>query len=660
MMIQKSYLFVLICLCLSTISVAQEKPFHELYDWEENPIESINIEDFIAQDVVVFKDKKVNEFVFVKENALVEYVLTHKLYWLNSNDKIEEYNKVYLPESAGSELVKSKARVISKNGKIKELDDSKILSSTDQETKRSYKYFALEGIEKGSFIEYYHVIVKRPAYSGKSLHLQTEVTKKNVSFDLLAPTNLVFDIKSYNGLPNMVKDTINKDKNHWKLHLESMDALEEETQAPYSALSQYLVYKLKANTMRPSTDIVSYSIGSKNIYNSIYQDIDKKTQSKIGKFVKGIPNADGNEVVKKIRAIEHYIKTNIFLTKVQKEGLSDLSTILDKKVANDQGLMILYAAVLKNLGVKHEIVLTTDRRDLKFDMDFEAYNFLQEYLIYFPKEKLYMSPSRLDSRLGFPPGYLTDNHGLFIKEVTLGDYSSGVGKVKYIDPINFDKTNYDLVMDVQFDPEDITTTNLKMDRRMSGYYASMIQPFMYLAKEDDRDKMIDGIIKSINENVDIIDKKVNNDTPEDFGSKPLQIIATLKATDFVEKAGNKYLFKVGMLLGQQQEMYQEKKRKLSLENEYERSYNRKIIVDIPEGYQFRKLEDLIIDESYEEGDETFFMFKSGYEIKNRQLHISIKEYYNKNIIELPLYESYRKVINSAANFNKVTLVLEKI
>ena len=144
MMIQKSYLFVLICLCLSTISVAQEKPFHELYDWEENPIESINIEDFIAQDVVVFKDKKVNEFVFVKENALVEYVLTHKLYWLNSNDKIEEYNKVYLPESAGSELVKSKARVISKNGKIKELDDSKILSSTDQETKRSYKYFALE------------------------------------------------------------------------------------------------------------------------------------------------------------------------------------------------------------------------------------------------------------------------------------------------------------------------------------------------------------------------------------------------------------------------------------------------------------------------------------------------------------------------------------
>ncbi len=653
-------LLKLVVLSLLSIHVfAQKTPFYETYTWQENPVTNINLEKFKDKDIVAFKDKVVNEFSFVNNDALVEYSLTHKMYWLNSNDKIEEYNKVYLPYSSGSEIVKNKARVITRDGKVQELDDSKILTAKDDETQRTYKYYALEGVEKGSFIEYYYVVKKYPDYTGNRITFQSDFDKQHIEFDLLAPTNLIFDSKSYNGLPEMVLDTLNKEKNHWKLHVEELEALEEEEQAPYSAMSKYLIYKLKNNSANPSNDIVSYGIVSQNIYNSLYPEIENKVKSKINKFITSIEDSKNEDLTLKIRAIENYIKTNVFIAEVKREDLEELSSIIDNKVASESGAVKLYSAIFNTLGIKHQIVLTSDRRELKFDKSFEAYNFLQEYLIYFPKIKLYLAPTKLESRLGFPPGYLTDTYGLFIKQVTLGGFTSGVGSVKYIKPVNYDKTNYNLVMNVNFDSEDLTITNLKMNRTMDGYYAVFVQPFMDIAKQEDKDEMADGIIKSINENVEIVEKKMYNDSSKDFGNKPLQIIADIKSEEFVEKAGNKYLFKVGELLGPQQEMYQEKARILPVENEFERSYDRKIIVKIPEGYQFKNLENINMDESYKEDDEELFMFKSSYEIKDNQLVIAIKEYYNKNIIDVPIYEEYRTVINSAANFNKVTLVLEK-
>lgn len=651
--------FIIIFNLFTTNSFAQKTPFYEGYDWEEQPISGINLDEFQDSDIVAFKDKRVNEFYYMEDNSLIEYSLIHKLYWVNSNDKIEEYNKVYLPYSSGSEVVKNKARVITKTGKILELDDSKILTSKDDETKKTYKFYALEGVEKGSFIEYYYVVKKYPTYTGSRITLQSDFDKQNIAFDLYAPTNLIFETKSYNDVPQVIKDTTLKEKNHWKLNIDKLKGLDKEEQAPYNAMHKYLIYKLKKNTVKPLNDVVSYSVASQNIYNSIYSKIDDKIKSKVTKFIASIDDVKNEDLTKQIRAIENYIKANLYIAKVKREDLEDVSSIIDNKVASEKGAMKLYSAIFNSLGIKHQIVLTSDRREMKFDKSFESYNFLQEYLIYFPKLKLYMAPTKLESRLGFPPGYLTDNYGLFIKQVTLSGFTSGVGYVKYIKPVNYDKTNYNLVMNVSFDPDDLTVTKLKMDRIMDGYYAVYVQPFMDIAKEEDKNDMIEGVIKSINPNLEIIEKKALHASSKDFGNKPLQIIATLRSEDYVDKAGNKYLFKIGSIIGPQQEMYQEKLRQLPVENEFERSYDRKIIVDIPDGYQFKNLEKINIDESYSKGDKELFMFKSSYELKDDQLIVSIKEYYNQNVIDVSLYEKYRTVINSAANFNKVTVVLEK-
>ena len=70
-----------------------------------------------------------------------------------------------MPFSSEAELQINKARVITPEGKIINLDKSKILTAEDEETGSTYKYYALEGITKGSFIEYMYVVKRSPSYT---------------------------------------------------------------------------------------------------------------------------------------------------------------------------------------------------------------------------------------------------------------------------------------------------------------------------------------------------------------------------------------------------------------------------------------------------------------------------------------------------------------
>ena len=97
------------------IALAQENPFFETYDWEETP--NYKIEKTSKEDMIAVKEKTVTEFYFDKKD-LVEYYLEHKVLWLNSDDAIEENNKIYLPFSSEAKLQVNKARVITSEGKL--------------------------------------------------------------------------------------------------------------------------------------------------------------------------------------------------------------------------------------------------------------------------------------------------------------------------------------------------------------------------------------------------------------------------------------------------------------------------------------------------------------------------------------------------------------
>ena len=105
-----------------------------------------------------------------------------------------------------NELVELKARFISKENKITEVDKNNIKTVENLESKGDYKIFAIEGVAVDGIIDYYYVIKKSPSlFSG--YYLQSEIPKMNVNFTISLPKNLRMVTKSYNNLKEM-KDTI--------------------------------------------------------------------------------------------------------------------------------------------------------------------------------------------------------------------------------------------------------------------------------------------------------------------------------------------------------------------------------------------------------------------------------------------------------------------
>jgi len=635
------------------ITFSQSIPFFKSYDWDKNP--SYKVTEGTTEDMISLKEKSVSEFYFNGDD-LIEYFLEHNIIWLNSDDAIEGYNKIYLPFSSKAELKVNKARVITPEGKIINLDESKILTAVDEETGRQYKYFALEGITKGSFIEYIYVVKRAPAYMGRKLYLQNDYTIENAEFDLYSPENLVFKFKSFNGLQDVKEDTLTPGKLHWKIHLNNVKKLENEYQAPYNASRKFIVYKVDRNRAGDIANIVSYSKVAHNLYNTYFTAYSKETTVLIKNFIKELAldkKADQESIIRKV---DDYIKTNIYTQDVYSDELEDLNVILTNKVANENGVLKLYIAVLKTLNIQPEIVLTTDRNELKFDVDFEANNFLTDFLLYFPNTKKYLSPNATGTRYGFPMPYVMDNYGLFIKEVTVDNVTSAEGKIKYIEPVSVGKTVDVMDMTVDFDKDNLTENTIHLDRSFSGYYAMNIQPFMHLIL--DKDDLVNSFIESITSEYEVTKSKLINDDSDLFGVKPLEVIADFTTEAFVEKAGRKYLFKLGDLIGQQTELYQEKERVLPLEEQFHRSYVRTLTINIPKGYQVTNLSDINIDNSFSKDDKKLFSFKSSYKLEGNKLIVTANEYYKENKIDVSIYKEYRKVINSAADFNKIVLLLE--
>ena len=119
------------------------------------------------------------------------------------------------------------------------------------------------------------------------------------------------------------------------------------------------------------------------------------------------------------------------------------------------------------------------------------------------------------------------------------------------------------------------------------------------------------------------------------------------------------LFKLGELIGSQEQMYQEKPRQLPAEVQYAHVLERKISFDIPAGYNIKNLNDIKIDVQHKKDDVITMGFVSSYKVVNNVLEVYVLETYRDLKYPLNEFETFKKVINAAADFNKIVLVLEK-
>ena len=204
------------------------------------------------------------------------------------------------------------------------------------------------------------------------------------------------------------------------------------------------------------------------------------------------------------------------------------------------------------------------------------------------------------------------------------------------------------------------TLLINMKQLYAGYAASPYRSIFSFASQEDQRLIIKEMIKSGTNSENIISSKLeNHDMESYFENKPFILSASVKASELLEQAGNKIIVSIGQIIGQQVEMYQEKPRQFPMVIDYPHILERKIKFVIPQGYIVKNADDLKISHTFKEKNVLTMGFVSDYKIENNLLTVIIREEYRKTLYPLSQYEDFRKIINAAADFNKVALVLEK-
>jgi hypothetical protein len=598
------------------------------------------------------------EFRYEDNGDLLEYRTERWKIKLETDFGIEDYNKIYINLNSAISLEYAEAKVTTPKGEVKTIGQDQMIEEKNFEEYGRFKFFALEGLEIGSMVEFESTTKKYPSYNGSRYIMQEDVPVYNFHFHLLCPENLIFNFNALNGASNLARDSSDTLRNHWSSVEAFLPGYKDET---YSNLrpSLYMVYyKLDENTASNKHDISSYKWAAQNVYSRLYPGLDKgvvKEFDKLGKSLKLAKMTDEE----KIKAIELYVKKNIFIIEdVQDEKLRDLPSILSNKMADELGMTKLFVNWFEHLSINHQPLLTCDRFDQRFDPDYESYSFLQEYLIYFPELDNYMAPTYRLFRYGLIPYDFTATYGMFIKSVKVGEMASGVPLVKWIAPSDFRQSIDSTIYKIQL--SDLENPRIVVNKYLTGYESAYLHGNMVHFSEDQLKEIEEAMIKNIRDDEELIFVETENTDEDLVGIRPLVFKGEIQYPNLISVANDNYLVNIGAIIGLQVELYQQFNRVNQVEMEFNHAYDRTIIMDIPDGYEVKNLETLKFDNRFEIDGKEKMAFVSSYEVKEGKLYFHNVEYYNEIFVDKKYFEEFKSVINAAADFNKAVVILSKI
>ncbi|GAB2456129.1 hypothetical protein GCM10011375_04180 [Hymenobacter qilianensis] len=626
------------------------------YSWDAKRKRLPVTEAEAKMPAVVMRDFSAHEFTYDESaKSLRLFSLDHRIVRVNTSDGIERFNKIYVPVQNGGQILLLKARTISPRGEVVEVSEANMKELKDEDGGRGYKIFAVEGVEKGSEIEYVYSYEHAANFFGRA-YMQSEVAAHNVTFELISPEQFTFDMRLYQGATsNTVADTVQNGKRIMRIALDNVPAALEEGFANMQAERMRVEYKLAYNSARGRVRLFTWADASQHLHTLIY-GFTKDEQKALDKLLKQMNLPAQASSTEKAAAAEHYIKINFQLNEATDK---DLVRVVATRAASQMGFARLFAAILSKLSVEHELVVTSNRNEAPFDEAFDTWNYLEHYAFYLPATKQWLAPGRADYRMPLIPAEWTATRGLFVRTVKLGSTESAVGTVREIPTLTADQSQDDLAIAVRFGAAmDKATVDIK--QTMGGYQAQQIQPFYSQIPDDKRTEAMQTLVKGNVPDATFQRLVVTNGEPGlNPLLKPFIVDATVETAALLDRAGSKYLFKVGTLLGVQSELYQNETRQYDVENAYNRRYQRTITFELPAGYQVRNLQDLNIVAKAGPGSTPTYLFESSYEQKGQAVTVTINEHYREVRWPKKDFEAFRNVVNAAANFNKVVLVLEK-
>lgn len=637
----KAKIFMLLCMFLSGISFAQT------VDWDAEPLIH-SIPDSLKKESAVFIsiDRKV-QVTFNSKNEVAYYRTSHRVVKVLDDRGIESFNKISLSPDKDGELVMVKARTITPEGKVLEVPESEIRQSKDDDGNPQYS-IAFEGVEKNAELELFYVERKPFSYFGTE-YISFGLPIITASFTLEVPKTIQYRFKGYNGFPNPTSLTIG-DITYYRAVAHNVPAIDEEQYSNFEKNMMRIEYKI--NKLKDNPQEINTWQTLVEQMQKIYADFSDKELRSVSKFLKnnGL-DEDASEEAKIIK-IESIIKNNIsYNEQLRDDQYNDLDYVISKKTTGEDGMVRLFAAALQSADVNNELGITSNYFTHEVDEDFPNWGPLDIYLFYFPNEKKYLAPSYTTLRYPVIPIAACNNKGIFIKS---GD--KAIADIHTISGGSEKDNKNEFTTDITFNKETLTPTLTSVNSYM-GYSAfSLREAFVYVNKDKEKD-LVQNLIYNAQKPENILSYNVENTGLEHYtDNKPLEIKSEVQADQLLERAGNKLLFKVGEVIGPQVEMYEDKKRVLPISMDFPNAQNRNITIEIPDGYVIKNPDAVkmnIRDDANNIG------FVSDYTMDGNKMTIKINEYYYKTELPASAIDNFRKVINASADFNKITLVMEK-
>ncbi|RAK66833.1 DUF3857 domain-containing protein [Hymenobacter edaphi] len=607
-----------------------------------------------SQPAVILRDFTAREYAFDARHRPLMYTVEHRIVRVNTDEGIEQYNKIYLPIDGDGQVVQLRARTVSPRGQVVEVADKDMKELKDGEgSRRNYRIIAVEGVEKGSEVEYIYAHLSDADYFGREW-LQNAVPAHDVDFELIAPASVTYEARTYHGPAAKVDTLSSNHKRRLRVQLADVPALHDEAFAHSSAQRMRVEFKIAYTAQRGRSRLFTWNDASQLVYGQVWE-LDKDEKKAVAKFDKQLGVSSSLPVEEQIRALEQGVKTSINVG----PGVYRVGQVVATRTASELGMARLLAGLLRAHDITHEVVVVADRSEIPFDGDFDTWNQLDHYAFYFPATKQYLAPGRPEYRYGMIPAEWTAGKALSVKLVQLGSAESAVGVLRDVPALSAELSPHDLDIRVAFAPA-LDKATVAIRQVLGGYQAQPIQPYFPLMPADKRTEVLQTLVKNSVPDATFKSLEVQNaEAGRNALQHPLTIDATVESAAVLDRAGPKYLFKVGELIGPQSSLYQQEERQLDVENVYNHRFNRRIVFDIPAGYRIRNLADLNIKADAGPADQPVYFFHSGFRQQGQQVTVQIEESYNQIYWPKKDFEAFRQVINASANFNKVVLVLEK-
>lgn len=633
----------------------------DLEQWLSSPKLHEVPAQFAKESAVYVLERNIVEY-YQEGNEVFTFTTLHRIIKVLDDRGIESFNTVTIT-NYGLEVRDIKARVILPGGKVVETPKDKIRETKTENNLQQY-VFALESLEKGAEIELIYTI-KFPFYLFGSEYFQASIPMLHTEFELRSPNRILFETKGYNGYP-MAKDSTNTDTSAYfsKFYTCSMDnipGLKEEDESNYYPNLRRIEYRAAyLPVTKPGQRQFTWDELARNIYTQNYT-FSEKELNVVRKYLKSIGVGKEDPELDKIRKIEDETKKNINTSKDVGEENEGFEVLLSKKVTTENGLNRFFAACFTEAGVLHELGVTANRYQHLVDDKFENWKQLDYYLFYFPNQKSYMAPTISTTRTPYIAPQFLCNKAIFCKITTLGNTKTALASIRTISQPPAELSHNDINATISFKGEKMVP-EVQSKVTFSGYSAAGLrEAFLYTPKEHEKE-LVGNFTDIATGLEEIVSYSVEHtDLKDYYTNTPLTVSTVTNASKLMDKAGSKLLFKVGEVIGKQSEMYQTEERKLPIEMPFPHTLKRTLVVNIPENYKVANPEMLNrnIVHKTQQGKE-ISGFVSGYTLEGNKLTINILEYYSDMQIPVSEYAAHVKVINAAADFNKVVLIFEHL